>query len=189
MLKVNFHNSLGNNVSGISSFLTLIEKRNNIVVNDIQKVWNTVKGFRKAQITLFLDNSGFELYADLIFMTFLIDSGYVAKVCMYGKGFPWFVSDVIESDVESLFCMLEDIKEASELLKKWAAWQRDGIIEFRVHPFHMTQHSFWRMKYYANKHYEDLVNSDLVILKGDLNYRKLTSDVRVSRCIRTHTNV
>ena len=41
---------------------------------------------------------GFELYCDLVYADWLIQSGTCSKVIFHGKKIPWFVSDVTKKD-------------------------------------------------------------------------------------------
>ena len=43
---------------------------------------------------------GFELYCDLVYADWLIQSGTCSKVIFHGKKIPWFVSDVTKKDWE-----------------------------------------------------------------------------------------
>ncbi|GAO51481.1 DUF89 domain-containing protein [Saitoella complicata NRRL Y-17804] len=160
----------------------------NIVVNDTDAVWKLMKDVKGGQIDVVLDNAGFELFADLIFIAYLLASGIASTVILRPKNFGWFVSDVTPVDIESLFSMLRDPKsfdcdaESRRALDTLAAelegHYRAGRIAVRVDAFWTTAHPFWRLPVLdsAAELYEALKNSDLVIYKGDLNYRKLTSD-------------
>ncbi|GAA5895554.1 hypothetical protein JCM6882_000338, partial [Rhodosporidiobolus microsporus] len=64
--------------------------------NDFAKVWEHVKGLKGARVDLVLDNSGFELFTDLVLADWLVSlsPGLVNEVVIHPKLVPWFVSDV-----------------------------------------------------------------------------------------------
>ena len=92
----------------------------NILGNDMERVWDVVKANREKKkdrrIDFVLDNAGFELYCDFIYgkhalhtpqfagnrheylADFLIQSGLATEVRFHGKRYPWFVSDVTKRD-------------------------------------------------------------------------------------------
>ena len=60
--------------------------------------------------------------------------------------------------------------------KYWRDAQSAGKHKFQAHPFWTTQHPFGRMSVLQPDLFTELAEGDLVIFKGDLNYRKLTYD-------------
>ncbi|UZJ54649.1 hypothetical protein CBS101457_003969 [Exobasidium rhododendri] len=78
-------------------------KRQHFILSGLQGVdlaWEAIvrgKG-RSSQVDIILDNSGFELFTDLLLADFLIVTGLVEKVRFHPKDMPWFVSDVTPSD-------------------------------------------------------------------------------------------
>ena len=165
--------------------------RENIVVNDTEQVWNLLSRLRLSgsprDIHIVLDNAGFELLTDLVFASYLIESGYAKKVVLHGKRMPWFVSDVMLEDLKHLIegfatgTIYDDIDpvDKEELRKAGEHWQgliQSGRLEFRAELFWTTQHPFGRLPIVEPALFEDLADADLVVYKGDLNYRKLTYD-------------
>lgn len=165
--------------------------RKNIIVDDTDQVWELLLERRASgwpgEIHIVLDNAGFELLADLVLAGYLIDSDFARKIILHGKRMPWFVSDVVQEDLELLILgfkegtAYEDIDPAdsrvmSEVGRYWNNLMITSKIEFRAHPFWTTAHPFGRMKHVEPGLFEQIASADLVIYKGDLNYRKLTYD-------------
>lgn len=165
--------------------------KENIVVNDTEQVWSRLSRLRSLgsprDIHIVLDNAGFELLTDLVLASYLIESGYAKKVVLHGKRMPWFVSDVNLEDLKYLIegfangTMYDDIDSADkeELRGAGEYWRgliQSGRMEFRAELFWTTQHPFGRLPIVEPALFEDLADADLVVYKGDLNYRKLTYD-------------
>lgn len=167
--------------------------KENVVVDDTEQVWSFLSRLRllgsPRDIHIVLDNAGFELLTDLVFAGYLISSGYAQKIVLHGKRMPWFVSDVILEDLKYLIegfangTLYDDIdptdrEELQEVGKYWQGLIHSGILEFRAELFWTTQHPFGRLPVVEPGLFEDLADADLVVYKGDLNYRKLTYDGR-----------
>lgn len=63
----------------------------------------------QSHVDIILDNSGFELFTDLILADFLVSSGMTEQVIFHPKDMPWFVSDVTPHD---FFFTLEALQSA-----------------------------------------------------------------------------
>lgn len=177
----------------------------NIIVNELGSAFDVLQKSRKEKrdserrVDIVLDNSGFELYVDLILAGYLLSSGLATSVVLHPKLIPWFVSDVIPRDFSDLLSALSDPqefytrrdetgkaypslseKETSDvkfLFDQWSQLHEDGKLIIRPHAFWTSPGSYWRMPGTAPELFEDLKQSELVLFKGDLNYRKLVNDV------------
>lgn len=155
------------------------------------------------RVDIVLDNAGFELFVDLILAGYLLSSGLATLVVLHPKSIPWFVSDVLPSDFSELLNALanprhfyetpsEDEKLQNKtpaalsdkenedlgfLFQNWSQLYAEGQVILRPNRFWTHPGSFWRLPHMEKELYEDLKASDVVIFKGDLNYRKLTGDV------------
>lgn len=165
--------------------------KENILVDDTEQVWSLLSRLQSSgsprDIHIVLDNAGFELLTDLVLAGYLIESGYTNKIVLHGKRMPWFVSDVNPEDLKYLIegfvngTIYDDIDSADEeeLRHVGTYWQsliHSGRMEFRAELFWTAQHPFGRLPIVEPALFEDLADADLVIYKGDLNYRKLTYD-------------
>lgn len=169
------------------------------------KVLKKAKAEGKAErrVDIVLDNAGFELFVDLILAGYLLSSGLATLVVLHPKDIPWFVSDVLPSDFSELLNALaspkkfyetpsedeilqdktpeplsdKESEDLSFLFQSWGQMYAEGQVILRPNRFWTHPGSFWRLPHLAEELFEDLKTSNLVIFKGDLNYRKLTGDV------------
>jgi uncharacterized protein with ATP-grasp and redox domains len=164
------------------------------------------EGKKERRVDIVLDNAGFELYVDLILAGFLLSAGLATNVVLHPKSIPWFVSDVLPTDFASLLNALaspqlfystqsddekstgntpsplsqKEIDELSFLFSQWSNFHAEGQLILRSNGFWTEGGSYWRLPTSDPRLYDDLKESELVIFKGDLNYRKLVGDVSSS---------
>lgn len=155
-----------------------------IVSNDTRAAWKYLcsKG-GAGRIDIVLDNSGFELFTDLVYCLYLLDAGLASEIILHPKSIPWFVSDVTPPDVGILLSTLFESAEfrdnsghAQVLAQKLKDRLADGLIKVKEHRFWSTGFDFQEMFEEAPDLFETLCKSTLVVFKGDLNYRKLVRD-------------
>jgi hypothetical protein len=173
----------------------------NILVNDLPAVYQTLlasrqdRGNGERRIDIILDNAGFELFVDLILGGYLIASNLATKVVFHPKSMPWFVSDVLPIDFDHLLEVLanpqafygavEDLRPLSiadvdaleNLSQQWRDNFANGRFSIENNRFWTGPGSYWRIPEAEPKLYSYLRDSELIIFKGDLNYRKLVGDV------------
>lgn len=161
------------------------------------------EGRAERRVDIVLDNAGFELFVDLVLAGYLLSAGLATVIVLHPKSIPWFVSDVLPSDFSALLNVLANPKHFYEtpsdaeklqdktpqalsqkeeedlafLFQNWSQLYAEGQIILRPNRFWTLPGSFWRLPHVAKELHDDLKTSDLVIFKGDLNYRKLTGDV------------
>lgn len=162
------------------------ESQRNIVADDTDLVWQYLQS-KKSQgsdrrIDIILDNAGFELYTDFLYISYLLESGLATSIVMHAKCFPWFVSDALPADLDSLLEHLESAESfpnrehLDRLTSRWRQYMRSGQLQLKTNPFWTTAFSFHELPQHGPELFEDLRESHLTIWKGDLNYRKLTND-------------
>ncbi|KAI1396849.1 DUF89-domain-containing protein [Hypoxylon fuscum] len=160
------------------------------------------EGKKERRVDIVLDNAGFELYVDLILAGYLLSSGLATLVVLHPKSIPWFVSDVLPGDFAALLGALANPKRFYEtpsdddklqdktpaplsekevadlgfLFQEWVQMHAEGQLIMRPNPFWTHPGSYWRLPSVEKNLHEDLKSSEVVIFKGDLNYRKLTGD-------------
>ncbi|GIX89866.1 damage-control phosphatase ARMT1 [Caerostris darwini] len=160
----------------------LNELRNNIIVNDTDTLWQIIQDINEASkdmvIDLVLDNAGFELFGDLCLLHFLQTTNLVKKFRLHVKMMPWFVSDTLDKDIHWLLKIL--LQSNHKNLIKFSEDCYDNIASGKwiivKEQFWTCPHDYSEMESTDPYLYGNLSKSDLVIFKGDLNYRKLTGD-------------
>ena len=179
----------------------------NILVNDLAAAYKAIKAAQKMgkkdrRVDIVLDNAGFELFVDLILAGYLLAAGLATQITLHPKSIPWFVSDVIPADFAALLNALanpqdfystpdehtghvpeplseKESADLSFLFQRLAGFHAEGQLLLRPNLFWTSAQSYWHLPQAEPRLYEDLKESELVIFKGDLNYRKLTADVCV----------
>lgn len=161
------------------------------------------KPMQDRRVDIILDNAGFELFVDLILASFLLSTKLATHIVLHPKSIPWFVSDVVPTDFVSLLSALaspqqfytsasDDEKHAGKtpqplteneiddltfLFRHLSGFHQEGHLVLRPNRFWTQAGSFWRLPKGEPDLLKDLKESELIIFKGDLNYRKLTGDV------------
>ncbi len=135
-------------------------------------------GDRNVRFDIVLDNAGFELFSDLCLAEFLISSGLVREVVLHPKSLPWFVSDTTQTDLDWTVEQLSSSADEhlSKLGHMWRKRFEDKTFKVFHHRFWTLPFDFVQMQEEAADLYSELGNSNLVLFKGDLNYRKLAGD-------------
>ena len=168
------------------------------------------KGNKARQVDIVLDNAGFELFVDLILAGYLLSAGLATCIVLHPKSIPWFVSDVLPRDFGALLNALADpqgfysspsdeesqagtkpeplfeseVSNLQFLFQSWSGFHQEGQLSLRPNRFWTHAGSYWRLPHTEPTLYQDLKESELVVFKGDLNYRKLTGDVSPQQSMR-----
>lgn len=162
--------------------------KESLLANDFGKVWKQLNSQIGGRVDIVLDNSGFELYTDLVLALFLLDNDFAEQIVLHPKNQGWFVSDVVPKDFSMVLSLLGDAnkfpKERNDidfLVAQILKYTNEGQLLIRTSPFWTSPLPFWEIKQNGmgggDSVWRDLRQSKLVIFKGDLNYRKLTGDV------------
>eukprot|EP00744_Colponema_vietnamica_P013850 GILI01019410.1.p1 GENE.GILI01019410.1~~GILI01019410.1.p1 ORF type:complete len:419 (+),score=105.14 GILI01019410.1:177-1259(+) len=161
-------------------------------------------GAGPAVVDVVMDNMGVECAADLLLGLVLTSLGPL-KVRYHTKPVPFCVSDVMPQDIERMLARWEADGATVSSAKRFRAALASGSIEVHTHPFWVHPSEYRDMpasvagRYFFEKRFgcgsplgkaigrhetsgsgtiDEFVEpkSDLVIFKGDLNFRRLCGD-------------
>ena len=153
----------------------LEDERSNLLVDDTQQVWEYLIRKPDRRLGIITDNAGTELLMDLALIDFILSEGLAERVDLHLKPQPFFVSDAMPDDVQAGLDSLagdgDRARALAERVRSHLANQRMGL---RTHWHYATSLFYFQLP--ADLHAE-LASMDLVILKGDVNYRRLVGDV------------
>ena len=151
-----------------------------ILADDSENVWVLLTNEREEnrEIAIVLDNSGFELFSDLMFAEWLLTSGLADHVSLYCKTYPWFISDATRRDIDWTLEQLSSssIKVLADFGKQLSKRLAEGKMSIREHHYWTTSYEYSAMKTVSPDLYSSLSTAKLAVFKGDLNYRKLIAD-------------
>jgi uncharacterized protein with ATP-grasp and redox domains len=121
------------------------------------------------RVDVILDNAGPELVCDLLLAAGLLAGGAPRRVVLHAKRSPFYVSDARPADVRATVRALAgdaspEVRAAGVLLER---------LEVREHWFWNGPRFFQDL---PEPLHEELAASDLVLIKGDANYRRLVGD-------------
>ncbi len=134
-------------------------------------------GTRHQRIDFVNDNAGPEATFDLLLADLLLEQGWAGRVRMHLKPYPFFVSDAMIKDVRELIARLEGEVELRSHAAgdRLAGRLRAGSLELADNPFWASSYPFGEMPPDLRA---EVAGADLVLLKGDVNYRRLLADRR-----------
>lgn len=185
--KKHFKNSLLYCLSANTSDLSQLNskdrfdfKANDITVlcDDSETVYEFLKilGSKKKKhkrFDIICDNCGKELFSDLFLACYFLYLGLANEVVFHVKKYPFFVSDATENDfgflLQSILTKDKDIEECRDYLNS-------GKIKVETNDFWTSPRTFNELKEADSDLYKELTKSSLIIVKGDLNYRRLVED-------------
>lgn len=156
--------------------VNLDQQASSIIVNDTALVTSKFANRTDARIDLIADNAGSELLRDLYLIDFLLSQQIAGVIHLHLKFHPTFVSDATVGDIMITLDHLEN--HSSEAFQFLSSRLKEYIYSNRLQlceaPFWTLPLFFWNMDNELN---EDLAQADLVVIKGDANYRRLVGDL------------
>ncbi|MDJ0925802.1 MAG: damage-control phosphatase ARMT1 family protein [Acidimicrobiia bacterium] len=139
-----------------------------LLVDDGEQAIASLAG---ATVCIVLDNAGAELVADLALAAHVVETG--GRVVLHAKAHPTFVSDATPDDIATTVSRLS--REPSPAREIARVLEGSKALGIAAHPFWVSPLPFWERPRDLD---DDLGAVDLVIVKGDANYRRLLGDLR-----------
>lgn len=150
---------------------TAIGPAAHLVVDETDDALAVLSG--AARVGLVADNAGKELLADLGLVDRLLGDGGVGEVTLHLKPHPYYVSDATTTDlVKCLRALSAAGGPATGIAARLHTAAAGGRFTVATHPFFCAPLPFHEAP-------ADLFGrADVLIFKGDLNYRRLVGDLR-----------
>lgn len=149
-------------------------ERSNLLADDTLAVWRTLANRPARRIIFICDNAGAELLADLALADFLLAAGLAAEVVLHLKPQPFFVSDAMPQDArDGLAALAGGGPHAAELAGRLRAALSTGRLRLATHWAYATSLFYFEL---PDDLRAELAGADLVVVKGDANYRRLLGD-------------
>jgi len=162
-------------------------ERDNLVIDHVPRVGQLMREGAFPHVAFINDNTGMELGFDLCLADFLLTHDRAERVTFHLKHHPFFVSDAMVKDVRATVGAFGGaqrytraqrpggarrlaVRELGERLRAALAHGRLLLVD---DPFWTTALHFPQMPTHLR---EALGVTDLIISKGDVNYRRLLSD-------------
>lgn len=127
------------------------------------------------RIDVIVDNAGFELVSDLTLVDYLLGTAVARTVRLHVKLHPTFVSDATVADVRTCIDLLacDEADHVQALAGRLEAYLDEGRLTLHDDRFWTSPLEGWHLPTHLRA---ELTAADLVISKGDANYRRLVGD-------------
>lgn len=127
------------------------------------------------RIDFIMDNAGFELVTDLMLVDCLLRQRPGLEIVLHVKLHPTFVSDAVAADIdETIQALMEMVNEGDAGPgQRLAAARENGRLRLQTDPFWTSPHPLWQMPEALR---QELAAAQLIISKGDANYRRALGD-------------
>eukprot|EP01031_Cornospumella_fuschlensis_P032752 gene32752-39592_t len=169
--------SVGKSLKGLEAYIL-----DNHMQEVVHYLLDEMADKANVRIDIVLDNAGYELVSDLFLVYLLLVLGVAGEVRLHTKAHPTFVSDATTADVLFTIDYLAGYSSNPEVVAFGGTLKRfveEGKLVILDDLFWCQPRLFWDLPPALA---DSLSQSDLVILKGDANYRRAVGD-----CPWTHS--
>lgn len=187
----NFHQLLVLNVWGNQADLSLwsasedrpdhrrsAEQHSHLIIDDADLLYDTITAQKQKleRVDFILDNFGPELINDIGLADYLLGTNLASSIHFHAKPHPHFVSDAMIKDIHSTIDHLAEFPDEpiQSLANRIRHHLQVGNLELKDDYFWTSPLPFWEI---PDPIRDELSASDLVISKGDANYRRLCGDL------------
>ena len=149
-------------------------EQSNLLIDDSAALFRFLRLRPCRRIALIADNAGTELLMDLALSDFLLAEGLAQEVTFHLKPQPFFVSDAMVQDVIAGMAALKQGGPAAQALgQRLTGYLADERLRLATHWLYATSLFYFQL---PDDLYTELAAMDLVVVKGDANYRRLLGD-------------
>ena len=165
------HFYLSGNTADLSQTKTIGKNNITLLIDDTEKT----RGIFNAsnQIDIVLDNSGEELFYDILFSHWILSKTNTKTVNLHFKTFPYFVSDAMIKDFHFLLWELSADKRGGKFCNAIYNYISRANVVLYEDDYWTDTNDFSIIPENIKRIFS---KSDIIIFKGDLNYRKLAED-------------
>lgn len=169
-----------NNEAGKISYGNLLKETQKYILDDqtldvVNYILKSHNEGRLSEISIIVDNAGYELFSDLLLGYILLELGLVQTMKYHVKGHPTFVSDATVKDCLFTldYLLNEGDDDTKALASKLNEYVGNNKIQFIEDLFWCQPTAFWDMPPSIQ---DTLSTSQLCFVKGDANYRRLLGE-------------
>ncbi len=181
--EVLLHSALWGNRVDLSNFtvreqarsgLAAQHERENVLINHTERVRGLLAN-GVAEVGFVTDNVGLDLLFDLVLADFLIRMRWAQRAVFHLKNRPFFVSDAMPRDAELFIELLQaaSAPAVAALGRRLDGHRSAGRLRLVTDPFWSSFRMFPDLPSHLRV---ELSRADLLICKGDVNYRRLLDD-------------
>jgi hypothetical protein len=146
-------------------------KEAGLVADQSDALWTVLA--TATEVIVVTDNAGLELLADLILIDHILAGQPACSVQLHVKPLPFFVSDATTADAIACLDRLGHTPATAGAARRIRDAAAEGRLSLRTHAFYCSPLPYHDMPADLASQF---TGASLTIMKGDLNYRRLTGD-------------